>query len=159
MYEDIFIMSSDKFSFSSLHEFAGRLRSERERLWPSQKMAGERCGVSGRSWADYEEGKVAPKADVLLRLHAAGADVPYILTGQRSAPADTDATLRPVVEAWSKLTAAQQALLLGLMRELGGDAVRTQAVPLGRTGPQPITKGMAASAKGDISKTGISGKK
>jgi transcriptional regulator with XRE-family HTH domain len=71
-----------------------RLREERERLGLSQTDAAsiaESAGAPGatrQSQALYEKGKRMPDAAYLASIAAAGADVLYILTGQRgSAPA------------------------------------------------------------------------
>ena len=61
----------------------GRLREERERLSWSQQQAANSAGIRREMWARYEAG-AEPGANVLSALAAAGADVLYILTGERS---------------------------------------------------------------------------
>ena len=68
-------------NFNSL--FSERLKTERKRLGLSQAAAGEVVGVSREMWGKYERGAM-PGVDVLAALSASGADVLYILTGQRS---------------------------------------------------------------------------
>ena len=65
--------------------FSDRLRAERERLNLSQQALADRCGVTARSQRNYEAGERLPDAAYLSALSATGADVLYILTGQRSA--------------------------------------------------------------------------
>ncbi|MDD4930485.1 MAG: helix-turn-helix transcriptional regulator [Gallionella sp.] len=64
-----------------------RLREERERLGFSQAGFAEIAGAHRKSQGNYELGERMPDAAYLSAIAAAGADVLYILTGQRSAPA------------------------------------------------------------------------
>ena len=64
--------------------FSERLRTERERLELSQQGLAEKCGVTARSQRNYESGERNPDSAYLAAIAAAGADVLYILTGQRS---------------------------------------------------------------------------
>lgn len=59
-----------------------RIFEERERLGLSQQEAAKAAGVRREMWAKYEAGS-EPGARVLVGMAAAGADVQYILTGQR----------------------------------------------------------------------------
>lgn len=63
--------------------FFDRLREERERLALSQQALAEKCGVTARSQRNYESGERNPDSAYLAAIAAAGADVLYILTGQR----------------------------------------------------------------------------
>lgn len=81
--------------------FFDRLREERERLALSQQALAEKCGVTARSQRNYESGERNPDSAYLAAIAAAGADVLYILTGQRAGGA-------PSVPA---LDAAEQVLL------------------------------------------------
>ena len=65
-------------------DFSERLRTERERLKLSQQALAEKCGVTARSQRNYESGERNPDSAYLAAIAAAGADVLYILTGQRS---------------------------------------------------------------------------
>ena len=104
--------------------FGVRLQEERKRLFGnSQEKAGVACGVTRVMWGQYERGKAAPGVGILLRLAAAGADVQYVLTGQRSTPLLTAEQERAgyVVEILSPTEAAALATLRasGLLK--GGD--------------------------------------
>ncbi|WP_068634923.1 helix-turn-helix domain-containing protein [Thauera butanivorans] len=57
-----------------------RLREERERLGLTQ----DALGVTPQSQRKYEKGESTPGADYLAMFAALGADVLYILTGQRT---------------------------------------------------------------------------
>ena len=65
-----------------------RLKEERERLGLSQPLFAQAAGAAKRTLADWEKGVSSPTAVQLSALAKIGADVLYILTGQRScAPA------------------------------------------------------------------------
>lgn len=78
-----------------------RLREERERLEMTQEEFGQAGGVLKRALIRYEKGERMPDAAFLAAIAAAGADVLYILTGQRSgvAAAAPVATPAPAVSA------------------------------------------------------------
>ena len=65
---------------------APRVLVERKRLKLSQEAAASSCGVSREMWGKYERGKAAMGGDALLMFSAAGADVRYIITGERDGP-------------------------------------------------------------------------
>ncbi len=67
--------------FSSL--MAPRLVEERKRLSLNQEEAGDACNVSREMWGKYERGKAAMGTEVLARFGVAGADIQYVLTGNR----------------------------------------------------------------------------
>lgn len=60
-----------------------RLRSKRERLGLSQAAFGELGGAGKSTVQSWERGDATPNAEFLSVLSAAGADVLYIVTGQR----------------------------------------------------------------------------
>lgn len=70
-------------------EICDRLREVREALGLSQQALAERCGITARSQRNYESGERLPDAAYLAAIAAAGADVLYILTGQRAGGAAT----------------------------------------------------------------------
>lgn len=61
-----------------------RLREERERLGLSQLAMGDVGGVKKLAQLNYEKGDRKPDSAYLAAIAAIGADVLYILTGQRS---------------------------------------------------------------------------
>lgn len=61
-----------------------RLREERERLGFNQTDFAELCGLRKLAQIGYEQNKRFPNSAYLATIAAAGADVLYILTGQRS---------------------------------------------------------------------------
>lgn len=60
-----------------------RLREEREARGLSQEAFGAIGGVTKKSQINYEKNERSPDATYLTAVAAAGADVLYILTGQR----------------------------------------------------------------------------
>ncbi|WP_158248813.1 helix-turn-helix domain-containing protein [Chromobacterium sinusclupearum] len=64
-----------------------RLREERNRLNFIQMDAAKAAGVSFTAYQNYERGDRTPNAETLQRLHEAGFDVLYIVTGVRNGAA------------------------------------------------------------------------
>ncbi len=79
-------------------EICDRLREVREALGLSQQALAERCGITARSQRNYESGERLPDAAYLAAIAAAGADVLYILTGQRAGGAAVPPPPRAVSE-------------------------------------------------------------
>lgn len=71
-----------------------RLRSERERLGLNQVEFGALGGVKKLAQINYEKGERHPDSMYLAAIAAAGADVLYILTGQRTGGASPPAPAR-----------------------------------------------------------------
>ncbi len=65
-------------------DIGDRIRSERERLNYTQADFAALGGASKNSQLAWEKGHAMPNAGVLAEYAKAGADVLYILTGQRS---------------------------------------------------------------------------
>ncbi len=61
-----------------------RLREERERMGLTQAAMGEMLGMAKHSILNYEGDKRSPDAVFMTAIAQAGADVLYILTGQRT---------------------------------------------------------------------------
>ena len=75
-----------------------RLREERERLGLTQPVFAELAGAKKRTLIDWEKDVSSPTAVQLAQLAAAGADVLYILTGQRTGGASAPPPPRAVSE-------------------------------------------------------------
>lgn len=78
-----------------------RLRAERKRLGYSQQAFAAIAGLSTQAKTQclYETGKRHPGADYLSRAAGAGADVLYIITGQRTPVRKLRLTNAPVAAA------------------------------------------------------------
>ena len=72
-----------------------RLREERERLGLNQTDFAAVGGIGRKTQFNYESGERAPDGAYLAAIAAAGADVLYILTGQRSGTAVPPPALKP----------------------------------------------------------------
>lgn len=66
--------------------FGGRLKEARKGLSLSQSEAADLVGVTREHWGRCERGLAVPGGEVLAALATAGADVRYILTGERDGP-------------------------------------------------------------------------
>jgi transcriptional regulator with XRE-family HTH domain len=84
-----------------------RLREERERLGFSQSSFAEITGAHRKSQGNYELGERMPDAAYLAAIAAAGADVLYILTGQRAEQHTASSAVAAMNQ--SKSVAAYQA--------------------------------------------------
>ena len=72
-----------------------RLKEERERLGYNQTDFAALAGAAKRTQIDWEKGVSSPTAEQLAAFAAAGADVLYILTGQRSGAVAPTPVLKP----------------------------------------------------------------
>lgn len=75
-----------------------RLREERERLGLNQVEFGSIGGVKKLAQINYEKGERHPDSAYLAAIAATGADVLYILTGQRAGGASAPPPPRAVSE-------------------------------------------------------------
>lgn len=93
-----------------------RLREERERLGLTQ----DQMGVAPKTQRFYEKGERSPDIDYLAQFAEQGADVLYIVTGQRSATSlDQQQLLAAYAAAPPALRAAALAVLTS-QPEAGG---------------------------------------
>ena len=92
-------MSKDKKFFQG----HARLAEERAKLWETQQQAADFFGVSRVTWGQCERGNATPGGDVLAGLAQQGADVLYILTGQRSKPLEPAQELPRQEQEWLAL--------------------------------------------------------
>ena len=79
-------------------DISTRLQEERKRLGLTQEAVAAQLGATTRSVINWEGGAALPGAEVLARYAAAGADVLYILTGQRAGGASAPPPPRAVSE-------------------------------------------------------------
>lgn len=97
--------------------FFERLREERKRLGLNQTQMAGLAAVQKQAQVHYEAGDRSPNAAYLTAIAAAGADILYILTGQRDGPApvalteDERALLADYREASGPLRRAARAAL------------------------------------------------
>lgn len=84
-------------------DISTRLQEERKRLGLTQEAVAAQLGATKRSVINWEGGAALPGAEVLARYAAAGADVLYILTGQRSQPVPPAQELPRQEQEWLAL--------------------------------------------------------
>lgn len=77
-----------------MNSFGDRLKEERERLGMSQEEFGAIGGVQKLAQRNYEKNNREPGASYMAAIAAAGVDVLYVITGQRSQPVSAP-TLKP----------------------------------------------------------------
>jgi transcriptional regulator with XRE-family HTH domain len=65
-------------------KISGRLIEERERMGLNKSQMAQAGGVAKPTYLRYETGERSPDGQFWAAIHVAGADVLYILTGQRS---------------------------------------------------------------------------
>ena len=107
-----------------------RLREERERLGLSQPAFAAVAGTTKQTLFSWETGKTAPDGFQLAALATTGADVLYILTGQRAggvkpAPtltAEEETMLSYFRDASKEVRRAALGALLGASAPTGGHA-------------------------------------
>lgn len=75
-------------------DIPSRLQEERKRIGLTQEALAAKLDATKRSVINWEGGAALPGAEVLSRYAAAGADVLYILTGQRTGGASAPALAR-----------------------------------------------------------------
>ena len=97
-----------------------RLREERERLDKNQEGFGSIAGVSRRTQAAYEADSNSPTVAYLTEISGAGADVLYILTGDRSSQGLT-AEEGGLIACFRILDEERKTLVIQLCRSLVPD--------------------------------------
>lgn len=104
-----------------------RLRAERERLDMSQEQCGALGGVRKQAQLMYEKGERNPDSLYLAGIAAHGADVLYILTGERSAAA-LSADEQELLALFRAAPLAVKAAVIGALQGgvLQGGGARTQ---------------------------------
>lgn len=89
-----------------------RLKEERKRLGLTQSAMAIACGVSKRTQIFYEGDSVGASAAYLTAAHELGADIVYLLTGERQRLSEGDAD---VLDAWRKATPQARVAALSVL--------------------------------------------
>lgn len=92
-------MGAVKQKGTRLDTIGKRLRAERERLGFNQVAWGEVVGVKKNAQINYEGDKRSPDGDYLSAAARAGADVLFILTGERTSASDETSLAQSVADA------------------------------------------------------------
>ncbi|AZN35514.1 helix-turn-helix domain-containing protein [Iodobacter ciconiae] len=96
-------------------DISTRFKEERKRLGLSQKDAAKALGVSISSLGTYERNQVTPLVWVLLPLYQLGADIQYIVTGERSSARLPD-TEQQLISAFRSAPQPVQAGILAMLQ-------------------------------------------
>ena len=121
-----------------------RIKSERERLGFKQPEFAAIGHTTRKSQIDYEKDITQPRVDYLIAISKVGADILYIITGERSKPVEDTLTPKEktLLESFRKAPeAVQNAAIVALLS--GGQA------PAGLEEPK-TRKGRAAPKKNKV---------
>ncbi|ASI69884.1 hypothetical protein BA022_15805 [Diaphorobacter nitroreducens] len=105
----------------------------------SQQALAEQCGVTARSQRNYESGERLPDAGYLAALPAAGVDVLYVLTGERSGahPAH-DAAEQVLLDSYRRCNAQARQHLIQTAALLAAGMPPASARGAGSSGGQSV---------------------
>lgn len=95
--------------------FSERLKEERKRLKLNQTQLAALAGTTKNSQLNYEKGNVCPNAEYLAAIAAAGVDVQYVLTGQRSSEPVLTPKERLLLAAWKAASPELQTAVLAVL--------------------------------------------
>lgn len=98
-----------------MRDISARFKEERKRLGLSQEDAAKALGVSTGSLGTYERNKVTPPVLVLLPLYKLGADIQYIVTGERSSASLPD-TEQQLISAFRLAPEPVQAGIMAMLQ-------------------------------------------
>ena len=112
-------------------EFFERLREERKRLKLNQTQLAALAGTTKNSQLNYEKGNVCPNAEYLVAIAAAGVDVQYVLTGQRSSEPVLTPEEKELVTAWRQAGDPGRAAALAALRAGQSDTRGARAINMG----------------------------
>jgi transcriptional regulator with XRE-family HTH domain len=94
-----------------MHDFSERLKEERKRLGLNQDSFAVLGGVQKLTQFNYEKGIRKPDSDYLAAIAAAGVDVQYLLTGERSRNARLPEDEGELLEGYRLLNEAGRAAI------------------------------------------------
>ncbi|MFS9435480.1 helix-turn-helix transcriptional regulator [Citrobacter sp. C348] len=94
-----------------MKRFGIRLKEERIRLGLDQDGFGQLGGVKKNAQSNYENGVRKPDSDYLAGIAAAGADVLYVLTGNRTPVAKLSSEESALVEKYRASTPEHRSIL------------------------------------------------
>lgn len=131
-----------------------RLREERVRLGLTQPQIGEVGGVTKKTQMLYESGERAPDANYLSAIAAHGADVRYVLTGERdyTPPPPVSADEQLVLQYYREASPAVRKAALGaLIGATPGEAAKTPSVKVGNLNSNHAGSVQVGYAGGSVS--------
>lgn len=129
-----------------MQNFETRLKEERKRLGLKGGQLAQIGGVSAVSQSSYEKGKQLPGAAYLAAIAAAGVDVQYVLTGQRSAEPVLTPEEKNLLDAWQNAPQAVRAAALAALQAGAKKEKPTRTIRMGNV----KNDGKMAIVNGDI---------
>ena len=114
-----------------------RLKDERKRLGLKQEDFAVVAGVTRRPYAEWESGNTSPTAVQLAAMAAAGADVRYIVTGERDGtpPETLTGDERELLALFRRASLSVKAAAIGALQG-GMTSGSSKVVIHGRVGQQ-----------------------
>lgn len=113
-------------------EMGKRLVEERKRLGISQQDFFRACGISKAQQYNFEKGINVPGGAYLVAADALGVDILYVLTGQRSRPANASPA--------THLSPREQALLDNYRNSPDDAQAALDKTSAALAQPNPVTK-------------------
>lgn len=95
-----------------MNNIGARLRDERERLGKNQDAFAALAGIGKRALIHYEKSERSPDANFLAAIATAGADVLYILTGQRIEGTASDPAEQVLLDSYRRCKPDAKANLI-----------------------------------------------
>lgn len=126
--------------------FSERLKAERKRLGLKSMELAQVGNVGAVAQSNYERGKRHPDATYLAAIAAAGVDVQYVLTGQRSAEPVLTPEEKNLLDAWQNAPQAVRAAALAALQAGAKKEKPTRTIRMGNV----KNDGKMAIVNGDI---------
>lgn len=102
-----------------LDDKPSRIKSERKRLGLTQEQAAEKCGILRQQWIRYEKGTSEFDGESLRKFGDAGANIGYILNGEKSNVRligqfenDSSNNAKELLELFNNMTPEKQAAIM-----------------------------------------------
>ncbi len=92
-----------------------RIKEERKRLKLTQSAIAKLFGIQRETWSRYESGTISPGMDVLSAFSRIGADIQYILTGQKQTELILSEDEKELIELYRSAPLAIKAAALGAL--------------------------------------------
>lgn len=108
-----------------------RLLEERKRLKMNQTDFAEKAGTTKKSQIEYEKERLPAFATYLAAIAAAGVDVQYVLTGQRSAEPVLTPEEKNLLAAWHRAAPAVRAAALAALQAGAEKEKPTRTIRMG----------------------------
>jgi len=138
----------NKFNWVVMSTVGSRLKDERKRLGFSQEEFAATAGITRRPYTEWESGNTSPTAFQLAALAEVGADVLFIITGEREGPPPLALT-GDEQELLALFRAASLSVKAAAIGALQGGSASSQKAPR-YTVQQTIQGNVRQQASGDI---------